>query len=87
MFFFFSLDRVFSDRFFGFRTYVVATAVCTTGVYTNSPFARTFFCAQRTLCVLRTSSCVSHTRMAQVRVNKVCVAHVSYFSISASPVS
>ena len=68
-------------RFGGFGTHGLRD------VYTHSPFARTFFCAQRTLCVLRTSSCVSHTRMAQVRVNKVCLAHVSYFSISASPVS
>ena len=59
-------STVFSDRLFGFRTHVVATAVCTTGErYTHSPVARTFFCAQRTHCVLRTSSCVSHTRMAQ----------------------
>ena len=34
-------------------------------VYTHSPVARTFVCAQRAHCILQKSSCVSHTRMAQ----------------------
>ena len=75
----FFLDRVFFRQFFGFRTHVVATTVCTTGRCTHSLVARTFFCAQRAHCVLRTSSCVSHTRMAPVSVKR-CFAHVSLIS-------
>ena len=52
---------------------------------THSPVARTFFCAQRTHCVLRTSSCVSHTRMAQVHEKSVCRMSVFVLCISLSP--
>ena len=68
------LDRVSFDRCFGFRTHVVATTVCT-----HSTVAHTFFCAQRAHCVLRTSSCVSHTRTAQVHEKGVCRMSVSLF--------
>ena len=49
----------------------------------NSPVARTFFWAQRVHCVLRTSSCVSHTRMAQAQVvSKRCLLHMYHNSAS-----
>ena len=48
--------------------------------YTHSPVARTFFCAQRAHCVLHTSSCVSHTRVAHVAVKR-CL-HMCRFSLS-----
>ena len=74
----FSLDRVFFRQvFFGFRTHVVATTVCTTGGAHTHTVARTFFCAQRAHCVLRTSSCVSHTCMAQGHEKGVCTCVVS----------
>ena len=47
---------------------------------THSPVARTFFCAQRAHCVVHTSSCVSHTRVAQVSVKR-CL-HMCRFSLS-----
>ena len=81
----FFLDRIFSTEFLGFRTHVVATTVCTTGVYTHSPVARTFFCC--TVC-LRTSAhlhaCHTH---AWLEVPRRFFAHVSRLSISPSPFS
>ena len=41
--FFFSRQSFFRLMFSRFRTHVVATTVCTTGVYTHSSVARTFF--------------------------------------------
>ena len=40
-----------------------------------------FFCARRAHCVLRTSSCVSHRRMAQVS-RKRCLLHIGHTSPS-----
>ena len=77
----FSRQRFFRQFFSGFRTHVVATTVCTTGVYIHSPVARTFFWCTHTPCILHTSSCVSHTRMAQVSVKKKCL-HMCRFSPS-----
>ena len=44
-------------------------------MYTHSPVERTFFCTWRAHSHTRTSSCVSHTRMAQVleKVHCICV--------------
>ena len=76
----------FRQIFSGFRTHVVATTVCTTGVYIHSLVARTFFCC--TVCP-RTSAhlhACAHTRMAQVSVKR-CLLHVSFLCISLSPFS
>ena len=55
-------------------------------VYIHSPVARTFFCAQRAHCVLRTLLMrVTYTHGS--RVPKRFFAHVSHLSISPSPVS
>ena len=72
-----------STDFLGFRTHVVAITVCTTGVYIHSPVARTFFCAQRAHCVLRTLLMrITHTHGSSVC--KKVFACVSYLSISPS---
>ena len=47
-------------------------------VHTHSPVARTVFCAQRTHCVLRTSSCVSHTH-AWLKCHERGVCRMSVF--------
>ena len=67
------------------RTHVVANIVCER--CTHSLVARTFFCAQRTHCVLRTSSCVAHTCMAQGHEKSVCCVRMSSLLISPSPFS
>ena len=63
---YFFLTEFSRQRFLGFRTHVVATAVCTTGVYIHSLVARTFLCCTVCLRIFAHFSCVSHTRMAQV---------------------
>ena len=69
----FCFDRVF----FWFRTHVAATTVCTTGVYIHSLVARTFSCAQRAHCVLRTLLMrVSHTHGSRVCKKGVCTCVV-----------
>ena len=69
----------FSDSFLGVSyTCVGDYTVYGGGVYIHSLVVRTYFCAQRAHCVFRTSSCVSHTRMAQVSWNKG-VCHMSVF--------
>ena len=75
------LDRVFSVSFFrGFRTHILATTVCTTGVYTHSFVARTIPSTARSL----------HTHAwpkAQGHQKDSFIAHVSYLSISPSSFS
>ena len=67
------LDKVF----FGFRTHVVVTTVCTTGsVYTLTCCIHIFCC---TVCLRRSAHlhACAHTRMAQVHENGVC--RMSFF--------
>ena len=68
----FSLARIFSrHRFSGFRTTRSSNYSVYDGECTHTHLSRAhFFCAEPTHCVLRTSSCVSHTRMAQVSVKR-----------------
>ena len=87
--FFLSLD-FFSTVFFGFRTHVVATTVCTTGGVQTLTCRTHIFLLHSLSTHIRTSSCVSHTRMAQgssVCKKSVCVC-VLDLSISShdSPV-
>ena len=68
----------FRPSFFGFRTLVVATTVCKTGVYIHSLVARTFSSAQRAHSVLRTLLMrVSHTHGSRVCKKGVCTCVVS----------
>ena len=53
------------DNFLGFVYMYKPTTVCT-GLYIHSLVARTLFCTWRVHNKIRTSSCVSHTRTAQV---------------------
>ena len=82
---FFSTE-FFSDRFFRFS----CTCSSNYSVYDGS--VHTLTCCTHVFLLhslsahLRTSSCVSHTRMAQVSVKRF-FAHVSFLSISPSPFS
>ena len=87
--FFLSLDFFLDRVFLGFRTHVVATTVCTTGGVHTLTCRTHIFLLHSLSTHIRTSSCVSHTRMAQgssVCKKGVCVC-VLDLSISLSPFS
>ena len=76
--FIFCLARIFLDWvFLGFRTHVVETTACTTRC-THTHLSHAHFSVAQFLSVHnRTSSCVSHTRMAQVPEKVHCTCVVS----------
>ena len=79
---------IFPTVFWGFRTHVVATTVCTTWVYIHSLVARTFFCTWRVHNHIHTShACHIHAWLKAEGCQKgVCIC-VTFLSISSSPFS